>query len=374
MLARLFDLPDADAVRHVELLFRSGGVWLWVPLGLMVVGVVYALALYRWERGLGKGWRIGLGALRAGVFVLILLMLLEPVLAVEMTLSVPRRVLVLLDRSESMSLRDGHAEGAEGAEDAEESRSEAARSLLTEGAKPGGSLRELAATHRLHLYGFGQSVEPLATLDPPNPGESEDAPLDVESLTSLPPDAPATRLGSAVLDAATSQSEVDALVLLTDGASTGGPELGTAAEVLRQRGVPVFIVGFGQPDPPDVRVASMVVQDTLFSEDTAPVRVALDSAGYDGQEVDVVLSLDGEETGRRTVTLTGGPQFAQFEIEPPRPQRKPADRCPDRALRRRDRHRQQRRRPHRPRAQREDPRALCRGQTAVGISLPSRGA
>lgn len=325
MIGRLLDLPESEGVRHITLLVRSGGVWLWVLLALGLLLVVYAFGLYRWERAIGRPWRIVLAGVRALVFVLIVLMLLEPVLAVEATLRVPRRVLVLLDRSESMTLPNG-SEGAgptsaaaasAGGSSTPGTRIDAARALLQEAGDEGGALKQLAASHRLHLYGFGDSVQAVATLDPDVEARSASTPLDLSGLTSLPPDAAATRLGSAVLDAATGQSEVDAVVLFTDGASTGGTELGAAARVLEQRGVPVFIVGFGQPDPPDVRVASMVVQDTLFSEDTAPVRVAFDSTGFDGQEADLVLSLDGEETQRRRVKLQGGSQFERFEITPP---------------------------------------------------------
>src|SRR5207248_4178748 len=75
-------------------------------------GVMY---LYRREgRNLSLTTRVGLGALRMIVLLGVLAMLLEPILVISKKEFVPSNLVVLVDRSESMDLKDAYVDQTRG--------------------------------------------------------------------------------------------------------------------------------------------------------------------------------------------------------------------------------------------------------------------
>ena len=81
-----------------------------IPVAVMVAAFVAVVALtiyrYRRRRGLPTWVRIVLAFSRAAVLCLIVAALCEPIVAVKRTRTAKRRLMVLVDASESMSVRD----------------------------------------------------------------------------------------------------------------------------------------------------------------------------------------------------------------------------------------------------------------------------
>ncbi|MBN1419235.1 MAG: VWA domain-containing protein [Planctomycetes bacterium] len=269
--------------------------------GLLAAAAIYAGILYWRERSLSVPRRITLGILRALLLGLVVLILFEPVAGVERILELPRTVLVLLDASESMGIRDERSPtGAPAA------RIERAKEILT---APGrGILERLGEGTAILLHTFGDRLHPIAEADP-------DAARIL--LRGIEPDLPATHLGSAIEEAAarTTGRSIAGVILLTDGASNGGIEPIEAARRLRDRGIPILPIGLGLADPPDVRIDALIVQGTVFAKDRVPVRIRVSSRGYTGKEGALRLSLDGVEVASKTVAFAGGGEFHELVFE-----------------------------------------------------------
>jgi len=297
MLLRLLGIDDGAAVTFYRLYLRSPWPGL-IALVLIAAGIAFSVWLYRREHGPGPRERWLLAALRGVLLGLIALLLFEPVFGVEMTVKLRKTLLVLVDVSRSMSFPVSER-GAE-------TRMDAARKML--GDSQANAFAELQRDMKVHYFYFGEKLEPTA-------GEGEMLP---ESLRSRQPAGESTRLGAALREAAARYSgqPIAGVVVLTDGASNEGVDPLEAARDLGKEGIPVYPVGIGVAQPDDVAVANVIVQETVFSRDTVPVRVQIDSRGYAAREAEVVLKLAGEEKARAAVTLAGGTEFAELTFTP----------------------------------------------------------
>jgi len=311
----------------------------WVLAALIVVAVVVTVVVYRRQGGISSWLRVVLTMLRATACVLLIALVFEPVLSVAKDLIVPSNVLVLLDVSQSMTLTEQRSK--------EEDLLDAARALgsvpLSSDAGSGGTAasidaattdaREKAARAtrldmarglianpalevfrrqndevRTHFFRFGASLEP-AEID----ATFLDHDVVPEAAT-----AGETRLGSALEEAIERYSgqTIDAVVVLTDGASNAGADPLEVARRLGAKGVPVYPLGLGLMSPEDVRIRAVVVQDTVFVKDRVPVKVEIVSSGYDGRAAELTVTLDGAEVARRSVLLGSDSRFEELSFVP----------------------------------------------------------
>jgi hypothetical protein len=81
--------------------------------GLLVASLVFSFLVYRREKTLGLFERIGLTLLRLVVLALLVFVLFQPVANVEVTESIRPNVLILVDESESMGIRESRTEPAD---------------------------------------------------------------------------------------------------------------------------------------------------------------------------------------------------------------------------------------------------------------------
>lgn len=314
--------------------FRHG------PLGLALAVFVpaaafYAVYLYRRQGLFTPAGRHVLAALRAVVYAVLILLLLEPVLAVSRTITIPSSILVLFDTSESMSIRDNPRKPEEMAEaamalgkqpieagpdrngrdlpaDVKAAVAGASRLDLAKGILRLPALAPLdhpAENCQVAWYTFGERLEPVGGAEAGGP-----------SLDEVRAAAKTTRLGDALLEAVDRHGgqSIAAVLVLTDGASNEGTDPLEAAARLKERGIPVHTIGIGLPEPDDVRIQTVLVSDTVFHEDRVPVRVLLNSRGFQGRSVTLTLVLDDREVAAKPVELTGGPQMEELVFVPKR--------------------------------------------------------
>lgn len=224
---------------------------------LLLVGVALSWWLYRRTAGrLQTGSRRLLLGLRITLLALVVALLGMPALRLVKPRTTAVFTAVLMDTSRSMSLEDTAGK---------KSRIAAARDLLsgTDG-KPG-YLTALAENSRVVSYGFDQDLRRLA-----HPEKAE-------------ADGIYTNLFRAVRDL---ESELRAVpmagvVLLTDGDTNTGGRAEEAARILEARGVPLFVVGLGDPNPPrDYEVVRVFAPRYVRRNTEIEVSITLRHTGY----------------------------------------------------------------------------------------------
>lgn len=316
------DTGGSSRVVELEFAFRAawGGLW-WV---LVVVGLVAgAVWLYRREVTDVPKWRRYLMAgLRAGVFVLLMLMLLRPTVKVTTEGEVRRQLVLLLDASASMGLVDqrvesadvmraamatGRADPAGGLEQAlppdrtelNLSREQLVRSVLT--GERLGLLERLGREHDLRVLSFGREVRELSAEVSGMSGVREA----VEGLRATED---ATALGDAIREALdrTRGQPLAGMLVVTDGASNAGMSPVSAAQRSGDGagGVPLYLYGVGLTRPRDLAVSQIFAPENAFVDDEVVVSVRLRGTGVSGQTTMVRLKL-GDRVVREELLALG---------------------------------------------------------------------
>jgi hypothetical protein len=322
-------------------LFQSGKIeeLFWarpVSNGIMIAAfaavVLLTIFLYWRRQGLPTWVRITLAATRLVVLGLIVAFLFEPTATVTQTHTEKRRLPVLIDVSESMSVKDqrkrsedvGDAAAALGMlplsstpEEANRtamalsdkqrgavagaSRLDLATNLLSNSAKP--MLESLGEDLDISYHAFGANLRQLG--DGKHGGAA--------SLTALKADAPETSITSALETVARTErgAPLAGIVMLTDGLDTSSRRVEEVAHDLGVRGIPVYTVPVGIADPDDVSIRNVIMQEVAFTGDKVPVRVQIQSKGYEKRVTDLTVLLDGRGVARKRVTLEGGLQFEE---------------------------------------------------------------
>ena len=296
VLRRLADRMGVEPARAGEALVPrlrfeqpwSQGLTLLVVLGC--AGLI--LWLYRREGQASTPYKMGLAALRIVLVLLAVFMLSEAVLSVERT-GLPYFV-VMVDDSASGQVVDQYADPqvraavsglAQKAGHAEPTRLAVAQGWLAQdGARV---LAELQKQHKVRLYLVSTAARPLADVDKP-----EDIGPAVEKLLKVQASGGQSRLGSGVRQVLTELrgAPPSAIVLLSDGQTTDGEGLAKAAEFAARKGVPLYTIGLGDPEPArDLELSELLVDDVVFVDDLVRFQAKLLSRGFAGQQVTVRL-------------------------------------------------------------------------------------
>ncbi len=237
---------------------------------LLLTAVAAALMAAGWylygrvRARVGRRITLPLASLRAFAFLILALLLVKPNFTCRQA-SIKPTLVVLVDRSGSMSIRD--APGGL-------SRYESARRFLS-------SIRgSLSSGFVLKEQAFDAGVAPLAEKDSPN-GKASNI------LNAL----------------AQSHRGAAAVLLLSDGCDTSA--LRTAARV-PENCPPVFAVGFGSRDGGairDIGVALAPPPPNVYKDSTFTVRVRIRNRNMSGAEPTVALEEDGKTVGSVRVRL-----------------------------------------------------------------------
>ena len=306
-----------------------------IPMAAMVAAFVAAVALtaylYRRGRGLPTWVRIMLAVSRLIVLCLVIAVLLEPTAVLRRTLTQPRRLQVLIDTSESMSVKDQRIRSEDLVEaaaaldilpfsvaadpnsafislDAKHrraiaaaSRLDLAKSLLSRSARA--MFDSIGADLDVSYYAFGKTLHMLGD------GEGRTA----DSLAALKAVEPGTFLAQSLEAAAKADrgTPLAGIVLLSDGRDTSSRQVEAAISDLGARGIPVYPVPMGIADADDVSIRNIIMQEVAFSGDKVPVRVQIRSKGYEKRSADLTVRLNGRSVARQSVSLKGGLQFEE---------------------------------------------------------------
>jgi hypothetical protein len=320
-------LPAARPGEQVSAHIRFEQPWNQLAaLAVAGLGAAFIIWLYRREGALPSGLRRLLTGLRIALILLAMFLLSEAVLSVDRT-GLPTFV-VMVDDSASASIADPYEdpkaratadELAKAAKKDQPSRLALAQGWL--GRDDGAVLRDLQKDHRLRLYLASGTARPLAEID----AADQLAPA-LERLAAAEPTGSSTRLGDAVRQVLTELrgAPPTAILLLTDGQTTDGESLVKASEFARGKGVPLYVIGLGDPAPVrDLELSDLQVDDVVFVDDQVRFVARLTGRGFDGETVEAVLTRlpadadpkgPGEEVGRVSVQVPPDGQPVNVEV------------------------------------------------------------
>ena len=271
-VARLFQLPVKAGEEAVGILRAEGPLALWLAILIAAGAFFFVLAIYGREAPTApRRLRLMLAGIRIAIVGIVLLMI------AQVTLTIERRgqpeIALVLDDSQSMSTADAAAPTAPST-----SRFQRLQAFVN----ASDLLGRLGKAYRLQVRTLTGSLSRAG---------SDWAGL-AEAIAGLEPVGKSSPLGRAVLAALadSSHARVVAIAILTDGVSNDGPNLAEAAEAARQRGVPLFIVGFGgERLTKRLRLSDVTVNSVAFVDEPMIFRCRLVCEGMEGQPIRVDL-------------------------------------------------------------------------------------
>jgi len=347
-------IPDGATT---EFVFTHAPRSWWVFVALAAVGLLIwgVAAMYQREQvNVSAGWKWTLAGIRTAVLLLIIVVLLGPALAIATHRTIEPYVILLVDDSLSMTIKDRYPDLAEAERVAELTgreltevqagrltRADVINALLSR--EDARLIEDLRGRGKVRVMTFSRSVTLRQTIGS-KLGETEqvapDAPVDdeaagdIESGAPVPPLTPsgrATNLAHAIREAMRSLggNPVAGIVVITDGQNTEGDDPLSAADTAANLNVPLFTIGVGDSsEPRNIKVAEVWAPDSVFREDPFIVQAQVRAEGFAGRSVAVELvarpvTEDGS-TGAariiesRNVTFAGdsSDQRLQFEHRP----------------------------------------------------------
>ena len=321
-------IPDGATIQFIFMhLPVSWGVFVFIGACLLLAW--FTIYIYRRERSRVSGLARAIPALlRMLVFALVIFVLLGPGMTYTKTTLLRPTVTLLRDASLSMNTRDlyGEERSAQAAAatldlDLEALREQRPpRTAITDAVlnrDDNKLLKTLAERGRLKTFDFA---------DEPNLVSGQQAnDTENDGVSALPP----TVTGGAVTDLARALRDgmkdklTSAVVLISDGQHNTGTDLEEAERDAAKRGVPVFVIGVGDPlRPQNLQVADLYVDPQVWKDDPFEIQAILlaDGVGQGVVEVELVEvtgDTDDDTTEvieSRTVSLSGESQEEQVKL------------------------------------------------------------
>lgn len=274
--------------------------------------------------------RIELTVLRVLLLAIFAFLLTRPVLYTSLKGRVRGSLLVLIDISQSMNLKDNRttpedlnrAAIALGTLDPQGGLSQKlsdSDAKLATGLSRLELVQAVAANPKLNLwrkldekadlsfYGLGRSLTDLAD---PRKGTEAGQRLKLETASTFFKGIQANETGTALGDCLRSlldqkQGEpVAGVLVITDGASNTGTPALNAAELARQYHIPLYIYGVGSTSPTDISVSDMEGPSVIQAKEKAVFSVQVKGLGVMGRHASVVLKAKGQQVDQKPISFT----------------------------------------------------------------------
>ncbi|QDU11223.1 hypothetical protein V202x_46420 [Gimesia aquarii] len=224
--------------------------------------------------------------IRISIVFLVIAMLLEPILVLSKEEKIPSHLLVLLDTSHSMSLKDAWKDEAKATEVSRKlgmsadtdtlrnmNRIELTKKLINES-----FLKSLSAegTRTVHLHEFSDKFNP------------ESLKLSEEWNAAGNATAIASSLRQALLSY--TGMPLSGVLLVSDGQSTAGEPPEEVLQMLSDEGVPLVTVGVGTTDGPrNVAISQVEVSPVVFVQDTNQLTIHIESRGMESEPATLLI-------------------------------------------------------------------------------------
>lgn len=251
----------------------KGSALLYVLLAL--IALLTTVFVYRYTLPPVPVWRRAvLAVLRIVALALILLLLFEPVLSIFKEQREKQNVLILVDKSASMSVRD-----------ADISRQQIVQELLSSS-----GIRTLEKKAHLHYFSFSDSVEEL----------------NLEQLDTIAPSGVGTNLSLAWEKAsqALAHEPTTAAILISDGGNNLGPNPVRLAEFSN---LPIYTIGVGDTTVRrDAVISEILANEVTYLNSVVPVDIRVKATGLGGKAAYLhLLNRNGEEVARERIHFQG---------------------------------------------------------------------
>ena len=345
-------VEDAVSITKMKLAFHGGIGAGWVLLAAIALGALIWW-MYRTSPATLKPVRkYTLAALRVLFLVLILVLLMRPVLALTVEGSIRRLLVMLVDDSASMQIKDPRLDSND------QKRAAIAKNLIdaTKGLGQSiekGRIKEVEQVARIDLlkgilknpklnllprlekdydvdpFTFGQGVTELSRVQTTETNTTgagtPQKKTTIEQYTwvdRLNPQGQLTAIGDSTREVLNRKrgQPLAGVFLITDGANNSGSQPRDVAALLAQEGVPLYIYGIGITSPRDIIVGNIFAPDVSFARDEVPVTVRVRSQGLKDQTAKLKLTLGGTLVDEREIVFTGdGEMVVAMKFTPPVP-------------------------------------------------------
>jgi hypothetical protein len=320
---RLIGLNPGEVQRISSISFRlrNGETLGWVAFAAILLSAFVWWCHARQE--IAPARRRVLTALRVTLLGLILVLLLRPVLALDIQEKIRRTLLLLVDSSRSMNIRDRRTDAIDqkraeiglGAinniseplntdrlsEASRISRAHLAKAVL-ENSKLG-LLDDIKRESNVETFLFGQTAAPVA---------GPTWLLDYHPASNM------TAIGDSLQQLLQEKrgQPLAGILLVTDGGNNAGSAPIDAAESASRDGVPIYTYGVGMTAPRDIIVSHLSAPEIAFARDEMSVTVRLSGQGLAGQTGHLSLKLGDAEVSSTDVTYTGADQLIPLTFTP----------------------------------------------------------
>ncbi len=251
------------------------------------LAILAAFVFYRFTLPpLSPGRRVALALLRGIALALLILLLFEPLLRNIYHTQTPPCIAVVVDNSQSMSLRDGTGD----------------RALMMRQLLHDKQFKNPLPGWKLRYYTFSSALS--------LPSENLPDSLSLNGETTDLSDALNT------LRYKTDEENIRSVVIITDGDYTTGKNPLYAAEAL---GIPVYTVGVGDTaEQKDVLIEDVNTNNLVYAGERVPVDVSVRSSGFQNENVTVSISGGGAVVDHKNLTLGSGTRsyIVRLEVEP----------------------------------------------------------
>jgi len=265
--------------------FNEGNFFFSSHIPLLIILILFAalvamsiLAYRRVSLRTNPIFRSFLIGLRAIVLIILLFCILKPIVTIPQTNPEESYLLVLVDDSKSMRIKDC---------DEEKSRIDTTYNLLYNPDKPEeGLINKLSEKFKTRTFAFSSNAKRIRMMEKLEAdGEYTDIPTSIskslEDLKGVP---------------------LSGILLITDGADKSGENIAKLAYQMRERKVPVHTVGIGSPK--GVNDLELVKVDApRYGEEDFPVEiwVTVSRMGYTKRKVKVIL--EGDDGTKKDITV-----------------------------------------------------------------------
>ena len=271
--------------------------WVLLLAALALLGTAVVFYLRVWPVLRLRVFAVLMG-LRLLAVLILLLLFFEPVLSYQRELVRKAEIVLLIDTSKSMQVRDFPSQP---------NRLELVKKELLGGR---GLIERLSRQFKVRLYRFDSSAEPVENV------------ADVEKLEPVGEATNIAKAVSTVLERH-NPSDLAGVVVITDGNDNAASDVALELDAVK---VPLFLVGVGTKSREGLNYKDVLITDLktrpeqfLTVNNKALVDVYLKSVGFPSVERTVTLvERSGAEKGRTTVVLdsTRDQQKAVIEILP----------------------------------------------------------
>lgn len=339
-----YDASQVPEDAKVEFLLTnlptSWGVFVLIAaVAAMLYGVVN---LYRRELDTCPAWvKLLLAGMRCGVVLLLVVIFLGPSLVYLQNREVRPTLILARDASQSMNTADRYDDetaakitssvmnlSLEEVRRLRPTRTQIVNKVLSDPESK--LLEELATRGKVQAINFSDHVErlqtrsalpptgaerPVSTTPPTAEEASESSRAPKTPLPLLAADGRGTDLWMAIRESMSTDSPA-AVVMFSDGQHTGRDDPRNAALEAKERGVPFFMVGVGDPSKPrNLRVASLYVRPQVWQDEPFEIDAIVTAQGIEAG--DARVELIEQKVNESDKSLSSGAVVQTLQLEVP---------------------------------------------------------